>query len=84
MILDFDGPALRKLQPDARVEGVVSADGSVEVVRRHTYRNENTGGWRMALELRRVDSGKAAELRAFLRMDNNPISETWSYVLPAD
>jgi glucans biosynthesis protein len=84
MVLDFDGPLLRKLPPEAKVEGVVSTDASVEVVRRHTYRNDATGGWRMALELRRVDGGKAAELRAFLRMDNNPVSETWSYVLPAD
>jgi glucans biosynthesis protein len=84
MILDFDGPLLRKLPADAKVEGVITTDPSVEVVRRHTYRNEATGGWRMALELRRVDGGKAAELRAFLRMDNNPVSETWSYVLPAD
>ena len=45
---------------------------------------EVTGGWRMALELRRTDGGKPAELRAFLRMDNNPVSETWSYVLPID
>ena len=84
MILDFDGPLLRKLPPDAKVEGVISNDPTVEIVRRHTYRNDATGGWRMALELRRVDSGKTAELRAYLRMDNNPVSETWSYVLPAD
>jgi glucans biosynthesis protein len=84
MVLDFDGPLLRKLPADAKVEGVVSSDGNVEVLRRHTYRNDATGGWRMALELRRVDSGKPAELRAFLRMDNNPVSETWSYILPPD
>lgn len=84
MVLDFDGPLLRKLPPDAKVEGVVSNDASVEVLRRHTYRNDATGGWRMALELRRVDNSKPAELRAFLRMDNNPVSETWSYILPLD
>ena len=84
LVLDFDGPLLRKLPPDAKVEGVVSGDASVEILRRHTYRNEVTGGWRMALELRRIDGGKPAELRAFLRMDNNPVSETWSYILPVD
>lgn len=83
-VVDFDGPVLRKLPADARIEGVVSADASVEILRRHTYRNEVTGGWRMALELRRVDGGKPAELRAFLRMDDKPVSETWSYVLPID
>jgi len=84
MILDFDGPALRKLPADAKVEGVISNDANVEILRRHVYRNDATGGWRMALELRRIDGGKPAELRAFLRMDNNPVSETWSYILPPD
>jgi glucans biosynthesis protein len=38
----------------------------------------------MALEMRRVDNSKPAELRAFLRLDNNQVSETWSYILPVD
>ncbi len=84
MMVDFDGPLLRKLAPDAKVEGVVTGDPNVEILRRHTYRNEITGGWRMALELRRIDGGKPGELRAFLRVDNNPVSETWSYILPVD
>lgn len=84
MIVDFDGPFLKKLPADARLEGVVQGDASVEILRRHAYRNEVTGGWRLALELRRVDSSKPAELRAFLRQDNNQVSETWSYILPVD
>jgi glucans biosynthesis protein len=84
MIIDFDGPALRKLPADARVDGVVSNDPSIEILRRHVFRNDVTGGWRIALEMRRVDNSKPAELRAFLRMDNNPVSETWSYILPVD
>lgn len=84
MIVDFDGPLLRKLPPDAKVEGVISNDANVEILRRHTYRNEVTGGWRIALEMRRLDNSKPAELRAFLRQDNNPVSETWSYILPVD
>ncbi len=74
----------RKLPADARVEGVVSSDAGVEILRRHTYRNEATGGWRMALEMRRADTSKPAALRAFLRLDNNQVSETWSYILPVD
>lgn len=84
MIIDFDGPALRKLPADARVDGVVSNDPSIEILRRHVFRNDVTGGWRIALEMRRVDNSKPAELRAFLRIDNNPVSETWSYILPVD
>jgi glucans biosynthesis protein len=66
------------------VDGVVSNDPGIEILRRHVYRNDATGGWRIALEMRRVDNSKPAELRAFLRMDNNPVSETWSYILPVD
>lgn len=84
MILDFDGPLLRKLAPDARLEGVISSDAGIEILRRHTFRNEATGGWRLALEMRRVDNSKPAELRAFLRLDNTQVSETWSYILPVD
>lgn len=84
LIIDFDGPALRKLPADAKVEGIVSGDAGVEILRRHAYRNAATGGWRLALELRRADNSKPAELRASLRHDNNTVSETWSYLLPID
>ncbi|HEX7811393.1 MAG TPA: glucan biosynthesis protein G [Burkholderiales bacterium] len=84
MIVDFDGPLLRKLPADAQVEGVIANDANVEILRRHTHRNEVTGGWRTVLEMRRLDNSKPAELRAYLRQDNNPVSETWSYILPVD
>ena len=42
-----------------------------------------TGGYRMALRLKRLDESKPVELRAFLRGPNGgAISETWSYLLP--
>ena len=63
-IVDFDGPVFKKLPADAKLEGMVSGDANVEILRRHTYRNAVTGGWRMALAVRRIDSGKAGELRA--------------------
>lgn len=84
LVIDFDGPALRKLPADAKVELVVSGDANVEILRRNAHRNEATGGWRAALELKRVDKGKPAELRAFLRHDGNTLSETWSYILPIE
>ncbi|MGQ3058618.1 MAG: glucan biosynthesis protein, partial [Nevskia sp.] len=82
LVIDFVGPALDKLGADAKVEGVVSVDGNGELLERTTYRNEVTGGWRVSLRLKRVDDGKAVELRAYLKGDNNTLSETWSYVLP--
>jgi len=81
-VIDFDGPALRKLPPDAHVEDVVSSDANAEIVEHFGRRNDATGGWRVSLRLRRVNDEKPVELRAFLRSGTNTLSETWSYILP--
>ena len=80
--VDFVGPALRKLAPDAKIESVVTIDGNGQVVENNTYPNEVTHGWRMALRVRRVDDKKPVELRAYLRLDKETVSETWSYIIP--
>lgn len=83
-VLDFEGPTLRKLPADAKVESIVDADVNGEIVENHAYRNEVTGGWRVRLRVKAVDSKKAVELRAFLRDENQTQSATWSYVLPPE
>ncbi len=82
LMIDFDGPALRKLPAEARIEDVVTADSNAEVIEHLVYRNDATGGWRVSLRLRRIDEAKPVELRAFLRNSNSTLSETWSYILP--
>ena len=82
MIVDFEGPTLRKLAPDTVVQGVVSADANVDVLEANAYRNDVTGGWRLALRIKRQDDKKPGELRAFLRTGTTTLSETWSYILP--
>jgi glucans biosynthesis protein len=84
LIVDFEGPLFKKLPPETKLEGIVSGDSNIEILRRHTARNEVTGGWRMTLLVRRLDAGKPAELRGFLRNGNDTVSETWSYILPTD
>ena len=69
---------------EAKLEAIVSGDSNVEILRRHTYRNEVTGGWRMTMTVRRFDNGKPGELRAHLRNGKETVSETWSYILPMD
>ena len=81
-VIDFEGPALRKLSPEAAVEAVFTVDGNAELVESNTYRNEVTGGWRATMRVRRIDEKKPVELRAFLRMANTTLSETWSSVIP--
>lgn len=80
--VDFAGPALEKLAADARPEGITSTDANGEILE-NTLRRNSAGGWRMTLRIRQIDIKKPVELRAFLRHDNNTLSETWSYILPA-
>ncbi|MBX6420908.1 MAG: glucan biosynthesis protein G [Sinobacteraceae bacterium] len=82
-VVDFEGPALEKLKPDAKVEGIVSVGANGELLERNTVHNEVTGGWRLMLRLRRIDDDKPLELRAYLAGENSTLSETWSYILPA-
>ncbi len=81
-VIDFEGPALKKLATDAPLEGVATAVDNGEILERTAYRNEVTGGARLALRVRRVDAGKPVELRAFLRSGDDTLSETWAYALP--
>jgi glucans biosynthesis protein len=82
-MIDFEGEVLKKLPIDTPVEGVVSGDANIEIVEVNAYRNDVTNGWRLALRFKRHDDKKASELRAFLRTGTTTLSETWSYILPA-
>lgn len=70
-VIDFDGPALRALPPDAVVEPVITVGADTVVREAVAYRHDVTGGWRLTLRvLRPATSSTAAqplELRAFLR-----------------
>ena len=81
-VVDFEGPVFAKLPPDAKVEPVVTGQ-NMEMREAIVYPNAVSGGYRMALRLKRQDDAKPVELRAFLRVgDGGAISETWSYLLP--
>jgi glucans biosynthesis protein len=82
LVVDFEGPALRKLATDARLAGNVTVDANGEIVEQIVHRNDVTGGWRLILRVRRIDETKPVEVRAFLKGDANTVSETWSYILP--
>jgi periplasmic glucans biosynthesis protein len=80
--IDFEGPSLKKLAPDAAVTGIVTSDPNGEILESVAQPNAVTGGWRLTVRLRRIDDAKPVELRGFLRRGNQTVSETWSYVLP--
>jgi periplasmic glucans biosynthesis protein len=83
-IIDFDGPALSKLPPDAKPEGAVTLDANGQLLESTVYRNTVTGGWRQMLRVKRVDPDKPIEMRSYLRNAGAAISETWSYILTPD
>jgi glucans biosynthesis protein len=82
--VDFEGPALRRLPPNATVDVALWVDPNGEVLERQARRNEVTGGWRFAVRLRRVDANKPVELRAHLNSGSEVLSEIWSYILTPD
>jgi glucans biosynthesis protein len=84
LVVDFEGPVFKKLAPDAKVEGAFSVDGNAQLIENIAFPNEATGGWRVSLRLRRLDEKKPVELRGVLKSGGETISETWSYVLPAE
>jgi periplasmic glucans biosynthesis protein len=83
-VVDFDGPPLRGLPADAELEPVVWADANAEVHERNLFRNGVNGTWRMTVRFKRLDPTKAVELRAFLKQQQTSVSETWSYIVPAE
>ncbi len=82
LVVDFEGPAFKKLAADTRIDPVISADSNGELLNTSTQRNAATGGWRMTMVVRRKDENKPVELRGYLRNGNTTLSETWSYILP--
>ena len=84
MHVDFDGATLSQLPATADVNAAFWIDANGEILERHTRRNEVTGGFRSVVRFRRVDRAKPVELRGNLIHDNKAVSETWSYILPAD
>ena len=86
-VIDFDGPALRALPPDAVVEPVVTVGADTVVREAVAYRHDVTGGWRLTLRvLRPATSSSAAqplELRAFLRQRIDAVAATAPGAAPA-
>jgi glucans biosynthesis protein len=82
--VDFEGPVLRRMPATATVDFALWVDPNGEVLERYTTRNEVTGGWRLVVRFRRIDTGKPVELRAHLQSGNEILSETWSYILPPE
>lgn len=88
-VVDFDGPALRKLADDARLSAKVQVafgdpKSSARLVEQNLFRNRATGTWRLTVRVDRKDAERPLELSAALRLGDAPVGETWSYIVPAE
>lgn len=86
-VVDFTGPALQALAPDAAVQAVVSTNDNAKLVERNAYRlpageGGAPAGWRMTVRVQRLDPAKPVELRAFLQSGPHALSETWTHIIP--
>ena len=75
-MLDFVGGSMPKSM-DAQPDAIVSASRGA-VLNILTHYNDVSGGWRVSFDLSVTDE-EPSELRCFLKVGENAISETWSY-----
>ena len=84
-VVDFDGPALRALKPEAVLEPAVEVGANAQLKEQNLFRNPVSGAWRMTVRVKRADAGRPVELRAQIKQPNlGVISEVWSYIVPAE
>ncbi len=87
VVLEFAGPALQALPPEAQPEAVVTVGtpGAGLVGHARVERYPEGGSWRVAFEIRQDDSANpvdGAEVRCALKLGNDYLSETWTSWLP--
>lgn len=82
--VDFAGANLSALGAEDGVTAEVSAGAGATVRGVRAEPNVELGGWRLTFDVERTDPRRAIELRAFLRRGGDALTETWSYLLPAE
>lgn len=83
-IVDFDGPPLRDLKPEAKPEAHVEVGGNAQLREKNLFLNPVTGMWRMTVRVKREDAAKPIEMRAQIRESGRTLTETWSYIVPPE
>ncbi len=63
---------------------MIWVDANAEVRERNLFKNPVSGAWRMTVRFKRNDAAKPVELRAYLKQQQSTLTETWSYILPAE
>ena len=80
IVIDFAGAKIKPLPDTAAVKAVIGVGPEAQLVQQSVIRNEVTGGWRLAFQIKRT-RGKPLELRAYLQKGEDILTETWCYQL---
>lgn len=89
-VIDYVGERLQSLPSDSPLTAVISMDPKATLVEQQLYKNRETRGWRLVFQIALEESSpieallppdkKATlELRAFLKLNESKLTETWSY-----
>lgn len=89
-VIDFEGGRLESLPADAALTAMVSVDSRGRLIEQQLYKNRVTKGWRLVFQVSFEDPGsldrvmpsakrQVSELRAFLKLGESALTETWSY-----
>lgn len=81
-LVDFTGPSLADLPPEAPIVPIVSANDNVEIIGSDLRPNPAIKGWRLTYRVRVKDASEASELHAALALDGRKLTETWVFQLP--
>lgn len=79
LVIDFDGGPLENLDPLAAVKPSVSCDPAIAVEHAIVMHNPHAGTWRLIIQFRQPRTPIQADLRAFLELKGQRLTETWSY-----
>jgi glucans biosynthesis protein len=79
-LVDFDGTFLNRLASDPSIEPVVEVGAGGTLTHTSLQKNPYNGSWRVTFVVKPDGSGKAVELRCFLRKAPQVLTETWTYL----
>lgn len=83
-LIDFTGQAMSKLPQNTLMTPAVSSGDNADLLEKSLRYNPVLKGWRLTVRVKVKDPKKTTELRAALMSKGKPLTETWSYQLPAN
>jgi len=89
-MIDFSGERMESLPADKPLTAVISVEPRGKLIEQQLYKNSVTGGWRLVFQIGFEDPSSlekvlpairrpVVELRAFLKLGDSALTETWSY-----